>query len=424
MLPDSSRLNGVAAPKLLPSEPATFQMVDVAAFKGKTASGEVETLGWLEIPGTTFSMPKQRFLCAFSDRRLTFESQPDSAWPKITVEVLADSPANGWRVKYFRVRPSADTTDGEILYSRVEYLLSSLGQCLLHIDGLDKPIKFSFQPFTEEETQQLLFRAKVFRKLKYLERIYSTSFDFPVEVNPKQVEVLDFIFRGVTEGEFMARGSDVTLPLLPAEADLAKPPFDGPGELHHRYADEFCDLFDRRLSIGPVLVHLNQAEIASPQAVRQLKMGGQAVPVWTRFSILDHQIHMSFERKAGQTRKQLRQRLELFKRELAKEEPAALVALLDEPLISDVSAEEAYLIAVGWTDYHNLPDRYCPQPAMLDAAAQVWRVPLWLGYPDGQGGEVGELAVAVSSGKIVSHTPLEEVRSRGKRLARELLHAV
>lgn len=86
-----------------------------------------------------------------------------------------------------------------------------------------------------------------------------------------------------------------------------------------------------------------------------------------------------------------------------------------------MEGREVYLIAAGWVQCNRLPDRYCPQEPVLDISANTWRVPIWLGYPNGQGGEVGELWIDAKSGKIVSHTPLEEVRSRGKSLARELL---
>lgn len=414
--------NVSSTPGLLPSESVTFQVVDVAEFTGPTASGEVETWGWLEIPGTTLRMPEQRFLCSFSDRHLTFESQPNSAWPQITIEVVADSTPGEWRVQCFRVQPSEETTDGQIFYSRVQYLLSKSGRCLLHIGELNGAMAFSFRPFSGETQQQLLYRAAILRKLSFIEKALNCTFSWPKEISSEHLTNLDLIFRGMTEGQFTTRSSEITLSVMPTEVDLSKPPFEGPGEFTCRFADEFRELFGRRISIGPVLIHLDQAEIASPKALRELK-AGQTAPVWTRFSILDHQIHLSFERKMGQTQKQIRRRLELFKQELAKEDPPELVALLDEPLISDVSAKEADLIAMGWMQYNRLPDRYCPQEPVLDSSTNTWRVPIWLGYPNGQGGEVGELWIDAKSGKIVSHTPLEEVRSRGKSLARELLHA-
>lgn len=421
-LPYSGGANVSTTRGLLPSESVTFQVIDVAEFTSPTTIGEVESWGWLEIPGATLRMPKQRFLCSFSDRHLTFESQPSSPWPKITIEVVADSSTNGWRVQCFRVRPSQETTDAQIFYSRVQYLLSELGHCLIHIDELKERMAFSFHPFSGDAKQQLLYRAAIFRKLSFIEKALQCTFSWPREISPEHLTDLDLIFRGMTEGKFTTRSSDITLPLMPTEVDLSKPPFEGPGEFNYRYADEFHELFGRRISMGSVLIHLDQVEIASPKALRQLK-AGQAAPVWTRFSLLDHQIHLSFERKMGQTQKQIRRRLELFKHELAKEDPPELVALLDKPLISDVSAREADLIAMGWMQYNRLPDRYCPQEPVLNSSANAWRVPIWLGYPNGQGGEVGELLIDVKSGKVVSHTPLEEVRSRGKSLARELLHA-
>lgn len=65
----------------------------------------------------------------------------------------------------------------------------------------------------------------------------------------------------------------------------------------------------------------------------------------------------------------------------------------------------------------NLPDRLCADDPRLDKAARLWRVPVILAYPFiGSVGEVGEITVSTSSEEIISHTPLDEMRSRALSL--------
>lgn len=89
-----------------------------------------------------------------------------------------------------------------------------------------------------------------------------------------------------------------------------------------------------------------------------------------------------------------------------------------------ITAIEAEGIAFGFLNDH-LPDRIIPLAPRLDAAAQVWRVPVALSYPGlGVLGELGEIAVSVSSGKIVSHTPLRELDDTSLALAEKHRDAI
>ena len=116
-------------------------------------------------------------------------------------------------------------------------------------------------------------------------------------------------------------------------------------------------------------------------------------------------------------------RLNRFKHQLSRYEPDALVDLIDESLQNDVSSEEASQIAVGWTQYNDLPDRYCPQVPELDAATRYWHVPIYLVHSNGEGGPAGEVVIDEKTGVIVSHTPVDELRSKGRALAEQILHA-
>lgn len=119
----------------------------------------------------------------------------------------------------------------------------------------------------------------------------------------------------------------------------------------------------------------------------------------------------------------MRQRLEEFKQELAREEPQELVDLVTEPIEGKVTSDEAVKIAVGWLYYNRLPDCFCPQEPELDEEVGCWRVPIHLVYTNGAGGWVGDLVVDLETGVITEHPSVEEVRSRGTALAEKIFHA-
>jgi hypothetical protein len=174
--------------------------------------------------------------------------------------------------------------------------------------------------------------------------------------------------------------------------------------------------------VGSVKVQLEKAETASPGVVDYVRKG-LTEPVDVRFEVLDNQITYCFESYAKQPRKQRLQKLIQFKRELAREEPQELVDLIDQSLQGDVTSEEADQIAMGWTLYNDLPDRYCPQEPRFNSDSGHWRVPIYLVYANGEGGPVGEVIIDARTGIIVSHTPIDELRSKGLALAKQILHA-
>jgi hypothetical protein len=383
-----------------------------------------EFRGRLEIPGAPFLLPEQDFIATFTpDGNIRFENRAFPPWPKILIE-LAITPTNGSaKVKQFQIQPAQDSAETEIFYTRVQFVLGKTRRCELQFgDGTDN-LPFTFDPPTPNDEQQLLHRAKIYRKLKFIEQAFNTKFLLPKEISGDEVAVIEFVFRAITEGEFSTRRQVVTLPLDPSKIDLSKPPFDGPGPLTYESAEDWLELFGQRLLLSNLVVTLRQVEIASPQAVRQISQG-QHGPIWVRFDILDHQIHYRLENRATRSAKRLQlQKLNSYRQELSKNEPMELVNLLDETLMADVSAEEASLIAMGWMQYNRLPDRFCPQAPVLAEDSTHWRVPIHLVYTTGNGGPVGEIVIDKKTGEVISHTSIEELRSKGMILAKAVLHA-
>lgn len=84
----------------------------------------------------------------------------------------------------------------------------------------------------------------------------------------------------------------------------------------------------------------------------------------------------------------------------------------------NVMAQDAVRIASGWLGAH-LPDRFGPADPKLDDQGQLWWVPVVLAYPGVTVGQVGEIAVSASSGEVVDHTDLADIKAAGLALGRK-----
>jgi hypothetical protein len=150
--------------------------------KDLTSPEEVyEFQGRLEVPGAPFVMPEQNFVARLTtSQTIIFENRPVPPWPKISIKLTANPiTGNISNVEHFRVRPAENTTDAEIAYSRVQFTLGRNRKCTLSFSDGEKLMPFRFDPLSPVDEQQLLHRAKIFRKLKYIEWVFKTKFAYP-----------------------------------------------------------------------------------------------------------------------------------------------------------------------------------------------------------------------------------------------------
>jgi hypothetical protein len=267
---------------------------------------------------------------------------------------------------------------------------------------------------------QLLHRAKIARKLKFIEIIFNLRLELPENITPDHVQYIETIFRGLTEGEFVSRGSATTVFLRARDVNLSELPVSTPGSFRYCLGTEQALLYPHRiLDVGPYHLILNKAIVANPQALSHLRQGKDS---WVRFEVLDSQITYRYEKYVRRERHKLIQRkLSRFCAVLDEEEAAELAGTVVEPLISDVSPAAAIQIAVGWLQYHGLGDRLSAQDPILDRDHEQWRVPINVVYPNGQGAPVGELQIEVKSGALVEEPSPEALHQKGLALAEKIL---
>jgi hypothetical protein len=378
--------------------------------------------GYLSISDAS-DLPAQPFVVTSRGAKVLIESRPEGAWPQILI-VLSQSSYATPVVEKFLLRPSGNTVEAEILYTRALYTLSKSGFCFLASevtpDNRIVGMGFSFESFEDEVMWNLIYRAKLARKLGFIESTFHVRFTLPEQIVAEQVRRVETLFRGITEGTFVMRGKDITLLVRAGEVNLSEPPFSGVGPYEQFVGAEEALLDDPRLlGVGPVYFSVEKAVVANPTVLAALGEGRDQV---VRFEVLDNLITYRFEKYAGRDRhKRAKQRLDQFYAHLEREEPPELAATLKEPLMSDVVPGEATEIAVGWLQAHDLPDRFSPQEPVLDEERGGWRVPIYLVYAGGEGVPVGELLIDLKTSSIIEEPSPDAMYREGRALAEKIL---
>ncbi|HZS06476.1 MAG TPA: hypothetical protein VFD58_16675 [Blastocatellia bacterium] len=382
-----------------------------------------EFQGRLVIPDIGKELLLQKFQIIYDGKVVRIESLPSGNWPKVSFE-FASNLEKGNEVS-LEVSQPIQSVDAILLYTRLIFLLLKGGRFILVADGIGELIGFEV-PSTMFDLETLLRMSRLARKLKFIQRVFNVTFDLSSDrrFSLGDIKKIDIIFRGITEGEFFTRSESITffkVKLSRSGRGFIQDNSDGPFYIRMEGESNFQELFGRKLEVGPITVEIPMAEWANQREVlRLVKAGGREVDI--KLSALDHQIKHRFEKYADIKKGERARKLKRFIYDLSCEEPEELARLVTEPLVRDVPSDEAVQIAFGWLQYNRLPDRFCPQEPELDQTAGCWRVPIWLVYTSGEGGEVGELLIDVKTGKIISHSPVEEMKRRAKPLADQILN--
>lgn len=415
---------------------SAIQPFSVSGFVLRTCirRGSKNVLGRLQILEAPFALPQGKFKVTCSvlgnQPTLTFENKPAASWPNFVIELLVDLTLNELTPGRFYVYPADFSVKAELLYTRVVYFIYQSLRCVLHVKNVfDGPreheleMSFNFQPWTKEQQQKIIYRAKIARKLSFIERVFKVRYSLPGDITAEEVQRIETVFRGITEGEFNTRTKGITLMVHPSEIDLSRPPFSGPGPFIHQLKNYELLLGPQRpLQVGPVSIRMDRAVVANARVLEHLF--SQREPVSVRFEVLDNQVSYRFENFASKDAvKRSRRLLDKFRMELSWQDSAELASATDQSLISNVSSTEAIEIAVGWLQYHDLPDRLCPQAPELDQSLGCWHVPIFIVYPAGQGEAVGELLIDSKTGKITAEPSPEELQNAALIAGERLLHA-
>jgi hypothetical protein len=379
--------------------------------------------GVLHISDAHFGFPPQKFTVSSQGTKVRIESHPTDSWPQVLI-VLSRIVYAKPIVDQFLMRPSGNTVEADLLYTRVLYTLGEIGSCFL-ASGVTPDNKvlgmgFGFEGLIEEEMKVVLHRARLARKLRFIENMFRVKFTQPEDVTAEQVRRIETLFRGITEGEFTIRGRAITVPVSTTEINPSSPPFSGIGPYRHYLgAGEVVLDYPKLLDIGPTYFMLDTAMVASQRVLTPPRDGKNAL---IRFEVLDNRITYRFEKYAkreGHKRAQLK--LNQFYSQLLQEESPGMADTLLEPMIEDVPSKEATEIAVGWLEINDFHDRFSPQEPILDEERGRWRVPVYVVYAGGEGAPVGELQIDLKTGSIVDEPSAEAMYHEGMAKAENIL---
>lgn len=364
-----------------------------------------------------FLFPVQKFSLREKDKFIFIENFPTNSFPKIEIVLEKSSVLN---VKEFNISPSDKSVQGEILYTRFFLIISDMKKCSLHFSDIDiSPFNFKFFGISSEEKKRIIYRAKLFRKLGFIEKVFErTKFVVPDNITPNEAQQIEILFRGLTEGEFTnPSDSFVTIYNYRIDkSDLENNFLFSKREFSVEFNESFF-ILGRFFKVGKIIVKVEKASVANPAKLRNLKEN--EIISELRLNVFDSQIRYIFEKYNDNARfKKNKQKLEQFKSLLQKEEPDYLIFLLDESLaeINDKSAAETMEALL---QYYDFPDRY--SILMPELEENRWKVPIALTYPKREPIFLTDAFVDVRTGKVEMEISFDELLKKGKRKAAEAL---
>lgn len=362
-----------------------------------------------------FLFPIQEFSLSREGKFVFIENFPKNPFPKINI--VLEEKNSIYEVKEFKVRPLSNGVQEEILYTRFFLMIAEAKKCSLNFSDIDfVPFNFSFSNLSLEDKKQMRFRAKLFRKLGFIENKFKTKFNIPENVPFQETIQIEILFRGITEGKFsVPLGNSITIFNYEiTEEDLENLSVPKSKSFSFEFNEDLYAL-GRFFSVGRIKVEARKASIANPRILKNHN-AGDVLPS-LRLNVFDHQVYHKFEKYSdSEELLKNRRKLEQFKNTLLKEEPEYLVDLLDEPL-AEIADKSAIEIVEGLLQYNNFPDRY--SVLTPDLKENRWKVPIALTYPDRDPIFLTDAFVDVRTGKVEMEISFDELLKKGKNKAAE-----
>ncbi len=269
---------------------------------------------------------------------------------------------------------SEPTIQAGILSTRLWYLfISNKCPVILLKDG--KAYNLTVNSYSEEQRKKLFYRAKVFRKLQFIEECLKDKLKdklvLPRTISSNDIALIDTIFRGITRGKVDTLGTSFSTKKYPP-FDIDPHKFISVPPRAYAISLNTMSLFDCDLSVGKI-------DVIFPYATASLQEEKDGAIELT-FRPLNEQIKFHFSEYSNNLAEYY-DKLESFKKKLAIEEPQELVELTTEPLLGDVSSVEASEIAVGWllAQIRNVP---CPaikvERSEINKLGKCWKIDILL----------------------------------------------
>ncbi len=369
-----------------------------------------------QISVAEYLLPIQKFSLREKDKYIFIENFPTDSFPKIEIVLEKNSLLE---VKKFNVYPSDNSVQGEILYTRFFLTTADVKKCSLHFKDIDfESFNFIFSDITLEEKKRMIYRAKLFRKLRFTEKVFEkTKINVPENITPNEAQQIEILFRGITEGEF-TNPSDSFVTIYNykvSKDDLQNNFLFSKREFSLEFNEKFF-ILGRFFEVGKVVIRVEKASVANPRKLRDVKEN--EVIDELRLNVFDSQIRYTFEKyNNGERLSKNKQKLKRFRDLLQNEEPNFLVSLLDESL-AEIDDKSAIETLEALLQYYDFPDRFSVLKPKLQK--NQWKVPIALTYPKQEPILLADAFVDMRTGKVEMEISFDELLKKGKKKAKEV----
>lgn len=368
--------------------------------------------GYLKLSDTKsallkLDLPNNKIAFTFKDKKTGLH---------LTINLAFNKSGKEGTIFFESFEPSVSAT---VLCTRLLYLFITAKQHFLTIPN-GRSVPFQITPFEEPFIKKLLYRAKVFRKLLFIEETLNIDLGtIPKIISSDDISRIDVIVRGITRGNVLTKARNLTLyKSAPLDIDLNALQSTTPCPIGFDFPNGM-QLFDHNIPVGLVNGIFVDAILENNGTFEESKTNSPTnIEIHFR-AFRNEQLIFHFENYTHKT-KQKRKELKEFRDNLLKVEPSVLADLVMLPMEDHVSDLEATEIGTAWL-YSNLgdaPSPSCkPKQPHHDTKTDSWLLELWLQqtstYIDSPHTPniVVELTIDRKTGKIVDAPSIDQLQS-------------
>lgn len=248
----------------------------------------------------------------------------------------------------FTLHTEKMTAQAGIEQTRFLYLLQESHEMCLVIPGIDQPVPIVAELLSKDEKKTLIYRARVFRKLRFLEIAFGVEFPIPPVMSNDDIATIDTVIRGITRGNVFSKMHSATLSRENVTAEYIESLLDRIGK--PASFDHVFTLFGVPL-VGPVLGVIMDSTIDNIYELRQIgeeiKAGKQVESIEIVLGSFSGQVTFYFKKSVDELKATINQ-LVTFVKILVDEEPVELAQQVWFPINGEVSSLEASEIAMAF----------------------------------------------------------------------------
>jgi hypothetical protein len=338
--------------------------------------------------------------------------------PKIKIEFAEKKFTDLSSITEWSISPANNTLQAYYHYTKLVSLI--LVKQTMVINFLDViKLNINFTKFSNTVLQQFLRDRAFCQKLHFISKSIGISPLIPSNISKSDIEVVEIVFRALTEGQFINRQSSVVLPPIRfSRGEVTQPPFLRPGNFVFEVKDTKVVLLGIKISLGQTRITIPQAELKEQELISKVfKKPENKYTI--SLNALDHQIHYRFDDHCKKEEREKSDKLlQEFITELRDTESEESIEAFQSSLKNKVDSNEAQEIVQGWLKFTVSSAFKASKPSLnIENAHEYWSVDItW-----NDCGRVGFAKVDSSNGFISSHTPLSVMRLDSIELATKRL---